>query len=126
MNAVNPQIAFEASAGTTNASIADRRVVQESGQLPELEPLQWCLFERHVYFRAESNALPRNYDLAHTVLPVGITIYEARHVEVRDLIVQGFQLDGVNAHDGAVDTSLVGLVCRGNGRSGGAAVPDRA
>jgi len=37
---------------------------------------------------------------------------------VRDLVVQGFQLDGVNAHDGVQGATLAGLNCRGNGRSG--------
>ena len=37
---------------------------------------------------------------------------------LRELVVQGFYLDGVNAHDGVRQTSLVGLTCRGNGRSG--------
>jgi hypothetical protein len=39
-------------------------------------------------------------------------------VIVSDLIVQGFQLDGVNAHEGVRNGSLVGVICRGNGRSG--------
>jgi hypothetical protein len=36
---------------------------------------------------------------------------------VANLVVQGFQLDGVNAHD-AFQCSLIGLTCRGNGRAG--------
>ena len=37
---------------------------------------------------------------------------------IRDLVVQGFQLDGVNAHDGVFGAQLTELTCRGNGRSG--------
>ncbi len=33
-------------------------------------------------------------------------------------MIQGFQLDGVNAHDGVRETTLSALNCRGNGRSG--------
>jgi hypothetical protein len=51
-------------------------------------------------------------------LPVGITLYEVRHVVIRDLIVQGFQLDGINAHDGVFGASFIGVTCRGNARSG--------
>jgi hypothetical protein len=51
-------------------------------------------------------------------LPVGISLYETRHVVIQDLVVQGFQLDGVNAHDSVFDATLVELTCRGNGRSG--------
>ncbi|MFV1963839.1 MAG: right-handed parallel beta-helix repeat-containing protein [Pirellulaceae bacterium] len=97
---------------------AKRAAVSLGEGLPDLAPLQWCLYQRHIYFRAEKNRLPRHYDLAYTGLPVGITLYEVRHVVVRDLIIQGFQLDGINAHDSVFDAELVGLTCRGNGRSG--------
>jgi len=97
---------------------AERVAVGSEGTLPPLDPKQWCLYDRHVYFCVEPGKLPRDYDLSHTVLPVGITLYEARHLVVDDLIVQGFQLDGVNAHDSVFDGTLVGLTCRGNGRSG--------
>ena len=48
---------------------------------------------------------------------MGITLYEARHVVIADLVVQGFRLDGINAHDN-VEAEIVGVTCRGNGRSG--------
>jgi hypothetical protein len=83
-----------------------------------LEPLQWTLSGGYVYFRAEPGKFAGDYDLNHTVLPVGLTLYEVEHVVVQDLTIQGFHLDGVNAHDGARHVDLVGLVCRGNGRSG--------
>ncbi len=97
-----------------------KRVTVEDpkARVPALKPLEWCLFEGYVYFHTELGKLPQHYDLTHTVLPVGVTLYEVRHVLIQELIVQGFQLDGVNAHDGVTDTQLVGLVCRGNGRSG--------
>ncbi|MCA9121641.1 MAG: right-handed parallel beta-helix repeat-containing protein [Planctomycetaceae bacterium] len=95
-----------------------RLFVDREVGFPKLQPLEWCLFDRHIYFRVEKDRLPRQYDLTHTSLPVGITLYEARHIVVSDLVVQGFQLDGVNAHDSVFDATLVGLTCRGNGRSG--------
>ena len=51
-------------------------------------------------------------------MPVGITLYKVRDVAIGDLTVQGFQLDGINAFDGAFDIQLSGVTCRGNGRSG--------
>ena len=60
-------------------------------QLPELKPLQWCLFDRRIYFCAEQGRLAREYPLSYTALPVGITLYEVRHVLITDLTVQGFQ-----------------------------------
>ena len=49
---------------------------------------------------------------------MGVTLYQVRNVVIRDLIVQGFQLDGINAHDSAFDTVLRRVTCRGNARSG--------
>jgi hypothetical protein len=96
------------------------RVAVDRGELslPELKPLQWCLFERYVYFRTETGRRPDSYRLEYAALPVGVTLYEVRNVVIRDLIVQGFQLDGVNAHDSVFDASIVGVTCRGNARSG--------
>lgn len=95
------------------------RVTLKRGEpLPKLEPLEWCLFDRHVYFRPEPGRVPHYYELTHTTMPVGISLYEARHIVISDLVVQGFQLDGINAHDNVYDTTLVGITSRGNGRSG--------
>lgn len=98
---------------------ANRVAVNRSDrQLPDLKPREWCLFERQIYFCVEEDRLPQHYDLSYSVLPVGITMYEVRNVVVSDLIVQGFQLDGVNAHDGVMQATLRGVTCRGNARSG--------
>jgi hypothetical protein len=86
--------------------------------LPDLQPLEWCLWRGAIYFRVEEGALPSDYDLAYAFHPVGLTLYEVRHVIVNNLVVQGFQLDGVSAPDNAFDVTLAGLNCRGNGRSG--------
>lgn len=95
-----------------------RHVDESSGKLPELEPLEWMLHEGYIYFCVEPERLPEDYPLRYAGLQTGITLYHVRNVVIRDLVVQGFQLDGVNAHDGVNRTSLVGLTCRGNGRSG--------
>ncbi len=102
-----------------DGKLADR-VPAEAGQ-PQRPPLaerQWCLCSRHLYFRPAEGKLPADYALAFTALPVGITLYEVRNVLIRDLIVQGFQLDGINAHDGAYQVAIRNVTCRGNGRSG--------
>jgi len=93
-------------------------VSNASAEPPELKPLQWCLFRGHVYFRVEPNNIPAAYVLSASSLPVGITLYEARHIQIRNLTVQGFRLDGINAHDSVFDANLLSLNCRGNGRSG--------
>jgi hypothetical protein len=86
--------------------------------LPKLEAKQWCLFRGHVYFRVEEETALSQYNLEHAALPVGLTLYDVRKVVIVNLIVQGFQLDGINAHDNVFDTQMVGLVSRGNGRAG--------
>ena len=85
--------------------------------LPSLAPLEWCLWRGHVYFRIEAGKWIDDYPLWHTLLPVGITLYHVRNAAVTNLVVQGFQLDGINAHD--VDgCTLHTITSRGNGRSG--------
>ncbi len=95
-----------------------RQSVSRPEEIRGLEPLQWCLFEGYIYFRVEENRLPQAYEASYAGLQVGITLYEVRNVVIRDLVIQGFQLDGVNAHDGVRRALLTGLTCRGNGRSG--------
>ncbi|MFP6676630.1 MAG: right-handed parallel beta-helix repeat-containing protein [Pirellulaceae bacterium] len=85
---------------------------------PKLNDLQWCLFAGQVYFCVEAGDIPQSYDMSHSVLPVGLTLYRVRHVRISNVVFQGFQLDGVNAHDGVSQTELLQLTCRGNGRSG--------
>ncbi|MFW6170590.1 MAG: right-handed parallel beta-helix repeat-containing protein [Planctomycetota bacterium] len=97
---------------------AERREVGSLGEIEDLDRLQWCLFKQHVYFRVEDGRLPQTYELSFTDLQVGITLYQVRHVVIRDLVIQGFQLDGVNAHDGVYNVTLSGLNSRGNARSG--------
>lgn len=97
---------------------AERHQVSRIEDIDQLQPLQWCLLEQHIYFCVEPGRLPQSYDLSYAAHQVGITLYEVRHVLIRDLVVQGFQLDGINAHDGVTHTTLLGLTCRGNGRSG--------
>jgi hypothetical protein len=113
-------------------------------RLPTLPPFHWCLFERQIYvslqqptpeqLKAVEEArdermlalykqeqwryLPQQYDFSFAGHPVGITLYQVRNVVVSDLIVQGYQLDGVNAHDGNLNVSLINIKGRGNGRSG--------
>ena len=111
--------------------------------LPALKPMQWCLFDRHIYLNLRQPTpddpddaefvptdvveqaaaegwryVPQQYDLDYTHHTMGVTLYDVRNVVIADVTVQGFQLDGINAHDKAFNTQLLGVVCRGNGRSG--------
>jgi hypothetical protein len=92
------------------ASVGDARA--------QLKPLQWTLLQGQIYFCCEKGKLPTSYNLSCCGLRTGITIYQVEDVVVTDLIVRGFQLDGVNAADTAFKTKLLGVVSQDNGRSG--------
>lgn len=86
-------------------------------QLPVLQPLQWYLWDGYVHFRIEEGKWIDDYALFHTSLTTGVTLYHVRHAVVVDLVVQGFQLDGIQAHD-VLDCTLHAITARGNARSG--------
>lgn len=104
-----PLVRWKAPIGATPAS---------ADGLPELAPLEWWPNLGWIYFRVEKGKVPDQYPLQCCGEQVGITLYHVHDVRIVDLVVQGFQLDGVNAHDGVRNGSLGGLTCRGNGRSG--------
>ncbi len=83
-----------------------------------LAPLAWTKENGWFYFRVEPGKLPHDYRLAASAQRVGITLYHVHDVVIRNLVIQGFQLDGVNAHDSARRIVLQNVVCRWNGRSG--------
>lgn len=85
---------------------------------PELQPLEWCLHRGYIYFRTEKDKLPGDYPLSYCRLQTGVTLYHVHGVRIENLIVQGFQLDGINAHDAVKECVLDNVVLRGNGRSG--------
>jgi hypothetical protein len=89
-------------------------------RLPELGPLEWCLYGGYIYFSVEPNTVkrPEDYALSCAHQRVGITLYHVSQVAIANLTVQGFQLDGINAFNTARDVTIAGVTCRGNGRSG--------
>jgi hypothetical protein len=89
-----------------------------SGKPSEIAPLEWALQDGWLYFHCEKDRLPQSYNLSCCLHPAGITLYDVHDVIVENLIVRGFYLDGVNAHDTTTRTDLIGLVCQDNGRSG--------
>lgn len=93
-------------------------VVNAAGQRAPLAPLEWNYVEGYVYFRPETGKLPQLYNLTLAAQTVGITLYQVQWVEIQELVVQGFQLDGVNAHDGVFHARINGVTSLFNGRSG--------
>lgn len=86
--------------------------------LPALKPLEWTFIAGKVFFRTEAPKLPSDYDLSEPGHPTGITLYKTVHVVIDNVVVQNYRLDGITAADVAQSVSLVGVVARGNGRSG--------
>jgi hypothetical protein len=93
-------------------------------QEKELPIRSWRLETGSLVFRAEKNKLPLDYKPSIAKHPTGVTLYKVNDVIVRDLVVQGFQIDGIQAHDAGTYQPIViaGCTARGNGRSGIAVV----
>ncbi len=93
---------------------------RQAGGPPELGPLEWCLHDGYIYFSTDPGTtnLPQDYPLTYAEKRVGITLFHVERVAIVDLTVQGFQLDGINACNSAREITVLGVTCRGNGRSG--------
>ena len=87
-------------------------------KLPELAPLEWCLAGGYINLRVEAGKIPQQYEASYATLQTGVTLYQVHDVRISNLVVQGFQLDGINAHDSVFGGQLAGVLCRGNGRAG--------
>ncbi|QDU54888.1 right-handed parallel beta-helix repeat-containing protein [Aeoliella mucimassa] len=87
-------------------------------ELANLQPKTWGLLDGKIYFCTEEQKIPADYELRHAGLQTGITLYMVRHVRIENLVVQGFQQDGVNAHELVQDCELVDIDLRANGRAG--------
>jgi hypothetical protein len=88
------------------------------GIVAELAPLEWRLVDGWIYFRGERNRIPQQYALSCAGMRTGITLYKTHDVMIRNLIVQGYQIDGVQAADGVRNGRVVSVTARGNGRAG--------
>ena len=96
----------------------ERREIQSKHSLPNLKPLQWCMKNGNIYFCTEPAKAPSQYRLRVAKHRVGITLYKVTNVKITGLTIQGYQLDGVNAHDGVYQCQIDQVISRGNGRSG--------
>lgn len=95
-----------------------RAPIHSVHQASALQPLEWSLVDEHLLFAAAEGKLPEGYELRHAGLQTGITLYQVKHVRIENLVVQGFQQDGINAHELVKHCELVDVESRANGRSG--------
>jgi hypothetical protein len=86
--------------------------------VPALEPLEWCLWQGRILLRVEAGRMPSDYQPACCGLQTGLTLYYVRGVVIRDLVVQGFAVDGVAIYDVVQQARLERMDCRANANSG--------
>jgi hypothetical protein len=91
---------------------------KEAVQPPSLAPREWCLWRGQILFRVDEGQMPDAYLPSCCGLQTGITLYYVNNVLIRDLVVQGYAVDGVAVHDVVRDTRLERVVSRDNGMSG--------
>ena len=89
-----------------------------NGQPPQLAPREWCSIDGWIHFCVDEGTLPQAYALSCCGEQAGITLYEVHDVIIQDLVIRGFQLDGVNCHDNVKRTDLIRITSQQNGRSG--------
>jgi len=115
----------------------DTKNVHSTDELAKLDwkPMRWALYDGRVYFQpkdahmvlALERFLPqddseisrqRAYAMTAPEKRFGITFFHAHHIDVEDLVIQGFQNDGINFSDAATCVSLKNVTVRGNARNG--------
>mgnify|MGYP000929366390 CR=1 FL=1 len=89
-----------------------------SEEPPKLNALEWCLHRGYIYFAVEGSKLPADYPLSYAARPAGISLLAVQNVLIRDLVIQGYHLDGINALNSCQRVRVERVTCRGNGRSG--------
>ncbi len=97
---------------------ARRKPAEPQGPPPDLKPQEWALVGGEIYFCPEPGKLPQFYRPRCAGLTVGLSLVKVQHVAIGNLIVQGFQLDGINLQDARSPVTLLQISARGNGRSG--------
>jgi hypothetical protein len=95
-----------------------RMKVVSANDLAKLQVGEWASFGGKVYFRPAADRGLHTYPLAGASLATGITLFQVSGVQIRNLTVQGFRIDGISAPDAAEGVLLERVVSRANGRSG--------
>lgn len=92
--------------------------IASAKDLSKLQVGEWASFGGKVYFRPASDRSLLTYPLAGASMASGITLFQVDQVQIRNLTVQGFRIDGIAAPDAAENVLLEKIVSRANGRSG--------
>lgn len=101
-----------------DAPLLRSTAASHAARLQKLPARQWRLDNGDILFHAEPGKTPEDYRLSFAALQTGITLYQVEGVTIVDLIVQGFQVDGIAAVNSAKNITLRSTTCRNNGRNG--------
>jgi hypothetical protein len=103
---------------TRGGELLDLRPIPAGNSLTNLGPLNWTRTAGTIYFRGEANRGPFDYSLEVSHQTTGVTLYDVQFVVIQDLVVRGFRVDGINAHDRVDQVRLKNVTALQNGRSG--------
>jgi hypothetical protein len=100
------------------ATVPEVKCERSATSLPAIPPGQWCGFRGAVYYHPEPGADPNRLALSLADEQVGITLLDVDNVIIRDVTLQHFRLDGINAHDRCRRIELINVTLQANGRAG--------
>ncbi len=90
----------------------------EAETLPELPEGYWCLWQGAIYYKSPSIEYPPDLPFSLADDEVGLTLLDVHDVEIHDLVVRHYRLDGINVHDRCYGITISKVTCEQNGRAG--------
>lgn len=91
---------------------------RSTAAMPMVAEGEWCAWRGAVYYHAQTGVDPDRLGLSLSDANVGITLVDVENVVIRDLTLQHFRIDGINAHDRCRRIELVNITLEENGRTG--------
>jgi len=97
-----------------------KRVAAEPGAKtpPPLNEMEWCICDGFLYVCLENFKRPQDYRFTYSEKMTGMTIMQTNNVRINDLVVQGFQVDGISVVNNTKNVISDNVIVRGNGRNG--------
>ena len=98
-----------------------RHTFPPNGTAPKHETIpdgHWGVWNGKIYYRTIELLDTGVTGLAIATGDCGITLFAVRHVQIENLVVQHWRLDGISAPGLCSDVVLKNVVCRENGRAG--------
>lgn len=104
-----------------NGSPLPRHKFERNGPAPTLESIpdgHWGVWRGKIYYRTTELLDTNVGNLSIATGDCGITLFAVRHVQIENLVVQHWRLDGISSPGLCFDVVLKNVVCRENARSG--------